>query len=82
MNVWKDNYNNEEIYGLLNSISFYNDDNIDYDNKDDIEVSIVKLCVSFEKKRKLLSQKHNIWGLMKKVKIRIPVVVCFPFCLC
>ena len=36
MNVWKDNYNNEMIYGLLNSSSFYNDDNIDYDNKDDM----------------------------------------------
>ena len=36
MNVWKDNYNNEMIYGLFNSSSFYNDDNIDYDNKDDI----------------------------------------------
>lgn len=34
--VWKDNYNNEMIYGLLNSISFYNDDNIDCDNNDDI----------------------------------------------
>lgn len=36
VNVWKDNYNNEMIYGLLNSISFYNDDNIDCDNNDDI----------------------------------------------
>ena len=36
MNVWKDNCNNEMTYGLLNSSSFYNDDNIDYDNKDDI----------------------------------------------
>ena len=36
MHVWKDNYNNEMIYGSLNSSSFYNDDNIDYDNKDDI----------------------------------------------
>ena len=41
-----------------------------------------KLCLSFEKKKKLLSQKHDDWDLIKKVKIWIPVVVCFPFCLC
>ena len=40
MNIWKDSYNNEKIYGLLNSVSFYNDYNIDYDNKDDLLVSI------------------------------------------
>ena len=36
MKIGKDNHNNEMIDGLVNLILFHDDDNIDYDNKDDI----------------------------------------------
>lgn len=43
------------IYGLLNSISFYNDDNIDYDNKNATKVNIVELCLYSSQKKKLIA---------------------------
>ena len=64
MKIGKDNHNNEMIDGLVNLILFHDDDNIDYDNKDDIS----KLCLPFELKYLwLISQKHNIWGHIRRL---------------